>query len=146
MLFTVCNLHSQGETKAYKALKDFDFKVADYIKYNFEERKEYYIGKPLSVLFKDCEVPIKSTIEAGCDGVVGICRVLLLFESKIIWANDPPTIRVNWQDALSPIARDVSHAEKMALFSKQIVTDVRAFGKNFSELPPMEKEDNNTFK
>ncbi|WP_088656347.1 hypothetical protein [Geofilum rhodophaeum] len=42
----------------YKALAVFDNDTLEYVKYNFFENQQFFVGKPLKVLFKDLEATI----------------------------------------------------------------------------------------
>ncbi|MTK52891.1 hypothetical protein [Paludibacter sp.] len=79
-MLLVCNLFSQQPIPNYKALKSFKGDTKSYLKKNFVDRQNVYIGKTIGELLK--EIEMKPT---GFDfyNSAGYCMgINLFFESK----------------------------------------------------------------
>lgn len=57
---------SSNRNTFYKPFSEFNGDTLQYLKYNFVEHKDQYIGKTFPVLYHDLEIPVKSSV-AGSD-------------------------------------------------------------------------------
>jgi hypothetical protein len=143
---------SASGNKPYRPLKSFNLDTMAYLKYNFEERKAAYIGKPLSELLKDCELPVKSFLSGANGEIIQVDMTTLFFEPERISSyrayqgQDDPRINIDWRTPLSEFERarlyrlygsDWSVPQNRAFHESAIIGDIDVRGKNFSELPPL---------
>ena len=176
-LFAVCSLYAQsdgivvedipemdmqeyqpvidpaGASKSYKPLSDFDYKPKEYLQYNFEERKIHYVGKPLSELLKELEIPVMSLFDHwATDPGCGCNFTSLYFENEranryrsIVQDENPLYLSILWEEE---IPCDVSNKRfelygnnwniiNAAFYGEKVVRDVQVFGKNPSDMPPL---------
>jgi hypothetical protein len=80
--------HSEG----YQSVEKFRGDTANYVKENFEKRKEKYIGKNIDYLFRDLEIPIYDALYTGGDRSDIIISIsLFLYETRKVNYNGHKT-------------------------------------------------------
>ena len=159
-LFAATGLYAQNAIPPYRPLSDFGYKPKEYMQYNFVERKELYIGKPLSKLLQDLEVPIISFSDISHGTVMEDVGIEFFFESGEVISyrtlfsqrdipfhqrKYPLSFEIIFEDAISGHITERRrlrygnnwHIINAAFYGEQIVRDISISGENPSDLPPL---------
>ena len=83
LLFAACSVNeSATQSPKYVTLRKFNGDTAGYIRVNFKENKDRYIGKELGILLKDLQVPVKSYLFAPVPHKDSVHSISLSFYSR----------------------------------------------------------------
>ena len=154
-LFVATGLYAQGDVKPYRPLSEFDYKPKEYLQYNFVERKELYLGNPLSELLKDLELPIKYFWDISSAFSMEYVGIDLFFENEaaIDYRVDekqmPLTFHIDWETSVnmdaarkrSELYGDGWNIINATFYETQVVKDIRVWGNNPSDMPPLPELD-----
>ncbi|MFD1258552.1 hypothetical protein ACFQ3S_17230 [Mucilaginibacter terrae] len=140
ILFITCSCSIQRRThvKGYMSLTKFRGDTSAYIKTNFIDHKERYLGKPLQVFLNDWDLPIKSyLIGPGANLAIDYISISANTNNEInqmlgddkkykmvtaIWKTSLKDVELNKVIKQSQLAWT---DEAKAYFGKQIITDLK---------------------
>ena len=136
-LLTACSVVKPMKNKSYSSFKKFNNDTLQYVKFNFYERKNLYIGKELNVLLSDFEMPVKSytshflyndltgmsisVFESNIERMKNISthkkshNIIIVFEKSIPFENVSTMLRKNEGNWTK---------DEKEFFGKQIVKDI----------------------